>query len=204
MTIAMTKLREKAVLAAWEEVQLHSLRFTMADVTRRLHMSKSSLYKIVPSKDDLVHAMLDYVIDSFERREKEIRSSGESIVHQIRCFVEVYLSLVKPMMVMGFYRDLELQYPEEYERWQEFYRQKIEVTMTMLQQGVDEGVFRPVSLPVVQHCLYVSAAALTDASFLQKYNLTHREAIESLEDILFRGILAAPGKEEEAGQTERT
>lgn len=192
MEMTMTRLRERAVQAAWEEVRLHSLRFTMADVTRRLHMSKSSLYKIVSSKAELVHLMLDHIMCRFNGEEQRIRSSGQPIAEQIHCLIQAYLSLVEPMTLTDFYRELEMQYPREYERWQTFFHQKIDVTIDMLQQGVDAGVFRPISLQVLQRCLYASAAAITVPAFLKEHDLTYQEALESLEDILFHGLLAKP------------
>ena len=47
-------MNEKVILAAIEEMKIHALRFTMEDLTKRLHMSKTSLYKIVNTKENLI------------------------------------------------------------------------------------------------------------------------------------------------------
>lgn len=182
-------MEEKVILAAWEEVKRHSLRFTMSDVTRRLRMSKSSLYKLAPSKDELIHGMLDYVMEQFNREERKIEESNLPLMMGIHHFIQSYLSFVQPMFLTGFYNDLKLSYPEEALRWEKFYEEKVSDVMNLLQKGVTEGIFRPVSLPVVQHCLYVSAAALTDPEFLRKNNLTYEQAITTLQDLLFQGLL---------------
>ena len=182
-------MEEKVILAAWEEVKLHSLRFTMSDVTRRLHMSKSSLYKLAPSKDELIHQMLNYIMDQFNREERKIEESNLPLMIQIHRFIQAYLSFVQIMFSTGFHSDLKLSYPDESLRWDKFYEEKVSDIVSLLQKGVSEGIFRPVSLPVVQHCLYVSAAALTDTDFLRKNNLTYEQAITTLQDLLFHGLL---------------
>jgi len=182
-------MEEKVILAAWEEVKLHSLRFTMSDVTRRLRMSKSSLYKLASSKDELIHEMLDHVMEQFNREQRRIEDSKLPLMMRIEHFIQSYLSFVQHMFSTGFYSDLKLSYPEEALRWDNFYEAKVNDVMNLLQEGVVKGSFRPISLPVVQHCLYVSAAALTDSEFLRKNNLTYEQAITTLQDLLFHGLL---------------
>ncbi len=182
-------IEEKVIEAAWEEAKLRSLRFTMSDVTRRLRMSKSSLYKLVPSKDELIHDMLSFAIDRFNHEEKQIRSGDAPMRTQIDRFIKAYLSMMHPMLTAGFLEDLKLFYPEEYERWEDFYAEKVKDCIDILREGVGKGVLRPVNLAVVQQCLYASATALTDSSFLRSNDLTYEQAITALEELLFCGML---------------
>ena len=43
-------MKNKIIAAALTEMEIHSLRFTMEDLTRRLRIGRNSLYKIVSSK----------------------------------------------------------------------------------------------------------------------------------------------------------
>ena len=61
--------REELIRAAIEEIKIHSLRFTMEDLTRMLKVSKTSLYKFVALKDELVSAVVDEMISAFNREE---------------------------------------------------------------------------------------------------------------------------------------
>ncbi|MCR5758231.1 MAG: TetR/AcrR family transcriptional regulator [Selenomonas sp.] len=182
-------IETKVLDAAWEEAKIRSLRFTMSDVTRRLRMSKSSLYKLVPSKDELIHDMLSLAIERFNQEEKQLLSGDLSTREQINRFIKAYLSMMKPMMTAGFLEDLQLSYPEEYKRWEDFYAEKVAHCIDILRSGVEKGILRPFNLAVVQQCLYTSATALTDSSFLKRNNLTYEKAITDLEEILFCGLL---------------
>ncbi|WP_294024071.1 TetR/AcrR family transcriptional regulator [uncultured Megasphaera sp.] len=183
-------MEQKVILAALEEVKLHGLRFTMADVTRRLRMSKSSLYKLVPSKDRLIETMQSYIMDTFNAQATQIQDASVPLVTKVQQFVRAYLNMMQPLTTSGYFEDLQLLYPDEYGRWQDFYKEKVQDVIGILQEGVETGLFRPVCLPVVQHCLYVSAMALADPAFLAHYDLTYQQAVETLEDVLFHGLVA--------------
>ena len=184
-------MEQKVILAALEEVKLHGLRFTMADVTRRLRMSKSSLYKLVPSKDRLIEEMQSYIMDTFNAEAVQIQDASAPLVTKVQRFVRAYLDMMQPLTTSGYFEDLQLLYPDEYTRWQDFYKEKVQDVIGLLQKGVETGLFRPVSLPVVQHCLYVSAMALADPAFLARYDLTYQQAVETLEDVLFQGLISS-------------
>lgn len=181
-------MKEKIIETAWEEAAVHSLRFTMADIARRAHMSKTSIYKVFASKDALVHEMLSYRIKTYQQDLKKGDIAG-SLAKQIRHFVECYINLMSPIFSSGLYRDLEFSYPEEYIKLEVFYGDQVDYVTNLLQKGVDAGEFRPINLAVVQRALYVSTEAMLDARFLASHNLTYKEAVENLEDLLFNGIL---------------
>lgn len=175
------------ILAALEEIHLRGLRFTMGDLTRRLRMSKSSLYKIVASKDALVHAVVDYIIREFNRRERELLTGDAPVQEKLMSYVAAYVEVYKNMD-NGIYLDLQQFYPEEWQRFQAFRQEKINGVLDILQEGMDKGIFRPINLLVLRQCLLASSEALLDRDFLQKSNLTYSDALDVLRDILLYGV----------------
>ena len=101
-------MEKKVILAALEEVKVHGLRFTMADVTRRLRMSKSSLYKLVPSKDQLIKDMQSYIMDTFDADSARIRSSSLPLAEKVQQYVRAYLKMMQPLTTSGYFEDLQL------------------------------------------------------------------------------------------------
>ena len=53
-------LRKEVMLACLEVFREKGLKFTMADVANKCHISKKTLYLIYDNKDDLFLAMVDY------------------------------------------------------------------------------------------------------------------------------------------------
>ena len=58
-------MKDKIIAAALTEMEIHSLRFTMEDLTRQLHIGRNSLYKIVSSKDALIKSVIEYKTTHF-------------------------------------------------------------------------------------------------------------------------------------------
>jgi AcrR family transcriptional regulator len=180
-------MEEKVILAALEEIQIHALRFRMADVTGRLHMSKTSLYKIVDSKDSLIREIMTYLMVNFDKEEQKIRAMRGPVRDKVTAFIRLYTEAFKKFD-KSIYADLRRDYETEWNRWAGFREKKISVFMEILQEGIDKGEFRTVNLDVMRQCLMVTSAALSEFDFLKNSNLTYSMALESLGDILFVGI----------------
>lgn len=61
---------EQLIAAAKEEMRLHSVKFTMDDIARKLHISKSTLYQKASSKAVLIAWCVWQIRRRFGRRRK--------------------------------------------------------------------------------------------------------------------------------------
>ncbi|WP_196596294.1 TetR/AcrR family transcriptional regulator [Pectinatus frisingensis] len=180
-------MNERVILAALKEIEIHSLRFRMIDLTRRLHISKTSLYKIVESKDQLIYEIINYLMNNFNQKEKSIRSADLPVKQKIIAFVCLYTEAFK-RFDKSIYTDLRTDYSSEWHRWSIFREKKINVLMDILEEGIQKHEFRKVNLDVMHQCLLVTSEALSEYNFLKKSNLTYSEALKNLGDIIFFGL----------------
>lgn len=178
---------EKVILAALEEIKIHSLKFTMEDITRRLHMSKTSLYKKVASKDALIADIVTYIIETFNREEQKCLTPDMTIDEKNMALIQLYTDMVTPFSNAVF-RDLQFLYDAQWQRWQAFQKEKIDELMAILQEGIDAGIYRPVNMAVMRYTLEHTVSTLADASFLNDNKLTYSDAIQGLRDIILYGI----------------
>ena len=181
-------MNEKVILAAIEEMKIHALRFTMEDLTKRLHMSKTSLYKIVDTKENLIHEILNYLMKSFETKEQIIFEEGKTVQEKITKFVDEYTRMFN-FLASGAYDDLRISYPNEWQLCEKFRQQKIKMLLQLINEGMSTGEFRQVNSIVLQHCLLLMSSMLSDSKFLSENDLTHSQAILSMRDLVFHGIL---------------
>ena len=179
---------EKVVLAAIEEMKIHALRFTMDDLTKRLHMSKTSLYKIVDTKEKLIHEILNYLMKSFEEEEKLIREETKTAQEKVTRFVAEYTRMFN-FLESGVYEDLKNLYPNEWQLCEKFRQHRVEVLLQFINEGMLKGEFRQVNSIVLQRCLLLMSSMLADTKFLSENDLTYSQAIESMRDLIFHGIL---------------
>lgn len=180
-------LKERVVLATMEEMKLHALRFTMEDVTRRLHISKTSLYKAAGSKDQLVHMVVDYIMARFNEDSVAINVSNKSAYEKVCAHIDAYtawLGSVDERLL----DEMAALYSAEIVRWNKFCNEKVEEEIYLLEEGVRNGEFRTMNPKLVQQSLMLLFNAATKADFLRKGNVSYTEAVRSIMDIFFNGI----------------
>lgn len=180
-------MKEQVIQAAVEEMKLHALKFTMADMARRLRMSKSSLYKFVASKDELVALVIHFVMDGFDRKAEVILKKEGSTDEKVAALIQAYTETVSAFG-SGVCRDLELLYPDLAAEWKTFQRAKVDMCMASFQEGMDRGEYRRVNLTVLRQSLFAALESLGDARFLDEAGLSYSQAIRSLGDILLNGL----------------
>lgn len=179
---------EKVIVAALEEIKLHSLKFTMEDITRRLHISKTSLYKKVASKDALIADIVTYMIDRFNQQERLLITPQMTIHEKNVTLIKLYTAMVMPFSNAVF-QDLQFLYEAQWKRWRDFQTAKIDEIIGFLQEGIATGLYRPINTDVLRYTLEHVVTALADVTFLNNHHLTYSEAIQSLSDILLYGIV---------------
>lgn len=179
-------MEEKVITAALEEIERRGLKFTMDDITKRLHISKTSLYKMVPSKDALIHGVIQYQIDESRIKERQILSEMNGAEEKLRALVR---SCIQLFGFMGdIHDDLRFSYEKEWAIWEAFRKEKIAVISSLIQLGAAEGVFRPVNAALVQTCLIAAVAAVSDTRFLREHHLAYEDAIDDILDVVLHGI----------------
>lgn len=179
-------MEEKVILAALDEIGRRGLKFTMDDITRRLHISKTSLYKMVPSKDALIAGIIQYQMDKSSVEEKRILAQPVNAEQKL---IELVRSCIELFGVMGsIHDDLKYNYESEWELWEKNRREKIALVCSLIQQGAEEGVFRTVSPTLVQEALLAAVAAVSDSRFLRDNQISFEEAIDGIMDIMLHGI----------------
>ncbi|MHC1717586.1 MAG: TetR/AcrR family transcriptional regulator [Acidaminococcaceae bacterium] len=180
-------IEEKVILAALEEIKLHSLRFTMDDITARLHMSKSSLYKLVPTKNKLVEEVVDYLSVSFNRQQQNILNGKGDIDNKVMDLLRLHTASF-PLADNTMNKDLQINYPELWKRWLNVQQVGVDVLLELLREGRAKGIYKDVNLNVVRQALLAVVTNVTDNRFLQQNGLTYSEALETVAIIVLDGI----------------
>ena len=83
-------MKDRLVQATLEEMESRSLKFTMDDLARKLHASKSSIYKIVDSKEDLIRLVMHWAMDKFDRKAAELLSGQGPVNRRLMAYCGLY------------------------------------------------------------------------------------------------------------------
>lgn len=164
------------------------MSFTLDQLTERLRCSKSTLYTLAPSKEQLSRT----VIKHYFRRSA---AAVEAKVSAVDGDVEVYLNSVAEELrpaQPAFYRDLDLFPPgrEVYEQNVVYATQRVQ---QLIARGVAAGVYRPVDAEFVADLIANALARIGRGEVARATGIDDSRAFQLLSDTVMGGLRAGPG-----------
>ncbi len=165
-------------------------KVTLDEVASELGMSKKTMYKFFPSKEDLLKTIVHVMMNG-------VRSKVESVINSDRPFVEKAPALLAiighQISVMGkqFLLDLQRFTPQLWKEIDDFRRQRILTSVQkMFVQAQEEGVFRK-DLDIELFILvFISAVqGIVNPQTLSQHSFSAGEALQGIFKIIFEGAM---------------
>ena len=168
-------ISERLLMTAMQEFMQYGFsRISMDDLAIRMGMSKKTLYKYYPSKEELVKAVLELrkqrvgELMSFIETKVPKHAFGEKIV-QVSQEVAEFLSEIQPHVMF----DLKKSFPLIFDDFDTFRKASIVKGFTIaLNEGRASGVFRddiPIELAVHMHLTLISTMMNPEYLSSQQY-----------------------------------
>jgi AcrR family transcriptional regulator len=176
-------------MAAAEEINLRGFKFTMSDLTKRLSISKSSLYEHFSSKDELIATILNIVLNDFRAQEEKIYNSNLPIIEKLQAALTITPQTFEPFH-NRVYDDLRLTYPEEWKKVDSFRKERMNRLIALLSQGMEAGTIRHVNMAVVKQMIISTMNDLISYRFLAETNMTYPNAVAAMLDVTIHGLMA--------------
>lgn len=182
-------MRNRIMTAAIEEINENGIKFTMAELAKRLAVSKSTLYEHFASKEELIGTIVDSLLDNVRRQAEKILDSDLDIKEKLKA-----LLLTEPnlggLINSRFVFDLKRYLPEVWkscDEYREYFWRQVEA---LLDQGIKTGCFRPIDLAITKVIYNAAINELLHENFLIKNNLSLLDTITKAMDILYYGMVA--------------
>lgn len=180
-------MRNRIIMATAEEINLRGFKFTMSDLTKRLSISKSSLYEHFSSKDELIDTILDIVLNDFEMQEEKIYHSDLPIFEKLQAALTITPKTFEPFH-KSVYDDLRQNYGEKWKKVIKFRERRMERLTDLVKQGMENGIIRHVNPGVLQQIIESATDDFISYRFLAKNNITYTDAVADMLDILINGL----------------
>ena len=123
-------------------------RFNMDDLSRRLRMSKKTIYETYSSKDELFTDALNRRAGKILRRAQEILDLDEDAMTKLYLMSKHVIdevSYIKPSLV----KEVETYFPDVFDIYGDFYQKIVNTLISIIEQGERSGEFRSDINPVV-------------------------------------------------------
>ncbi|SNR57089.1 transcriptional regulator, TetR family [Haloechinothrix alba] len=184
---ALTR-RQQALLGDLEELFLAKgfLQFTLDDLTAQLSCSKSTLYALAASKEQLaVRVVRRFFAGAAEEIERRVAGIDDA-----RVVIDTYLAGVSEHLGRAsdvFMRDVAAFEPAraEYERNSRAAAARIR---TFIASGVAEGVFREVHADLLAEMVGVLIEAIQTGVIGERTRVSDAESFEALAELLLGGL----------------
>lgn len=179
------------------------VRVTADEIARRLGISKATLYKSFPSKEEILRAVVRDILNEIAASVEGILADGRlSFVEKLVAlfsFVGGRISRFGPLLI----RDIQKSAPRIWKEIDEFRRDKILKNFkVILDSGRKEGLFRGDVDPdlLLQMFTYLIGEFVNPEAVLRS-GRPPAEAFESIIKVFFQGILTDSGRQDFAART---
>ena len=178
-------------------------RFNMDDLSKRLRMSKKTIYESFASKDELFTTALNRRAGKILRRMQEILDLQEDAMTKLYLMskhIVDEVSQIKPWLV----KEVETFFPEVFDVYGDFYRKIVGGVVSIIEEGMRSGVFRSDINPLVfAHLMQGMVDLSRNPYLLIESGLGLEEVYTAFMKIIMEGIVAQGfrGEEEEGGRT---
>lgn len=189
------ELKETILQGTIKVYSQKGLKFTMDDVAKVLGMSKKTIYTVFRDKESLFLTMVDYMFDSIKQEEQAVvEDASLNTVKKIRKIMGVLPEGYKDLDFRQLYL-LRDKYPKIYRQVERRLETGWETTISLMEQGMREGVIREVPIPIVKVMLEASLEQFFRRDVLLQNQISFQAALDAVVDILVNGISVREGGE---------
>ena len=147
------ELKENIMQGTLQAFNQKGLKFTMDDIAKILGISKKTIYQVFRDKETLFLETVDYLFDRIKDSEQKIVENPEmDTLQKIHTILGVMPECYQDADFRQLYQ-LKEKYPEIYHQVEVRLETGWETTIALLEQGMQEGVIRPVQIPILKMML---------------------------------------------------
>ena len=176
---------------------------SMDELASLMHISKKTIYKYFPSKDNLVREIVKFwLVTSTERVDKIVSSKTDVVTKFIR-LLEDYSCEFSQMSEKSI-TDLQIHYPDVWSSIELFRQEKIILYVKKLfRQGYREKYITKIPVEIVIASVSASIGSVVNPKFLMENNFSTAEALKHVLEIHLKGIITEKGRKKYFSQQKK-
>jgi AcrR family transcriptional regulator len=169
---------------------------TMDEIASDLRISKKTIYKFFPSKDDLVKAIAKYFMTRLKSTILPALNSEKNAIEKLGDLINI-LAKVSEKISAARMEELKRHYPSLWNEIDSFRTEMMFGNITkVIEQGKKEGLFVDYPTSIIMNVLVASVRTIVNPDFILNNNFSIIEAARFAFRIVIGGILTDKGKKE--------
>ena len=167
---------------------------TMDEVASELGMSKKTIYKFFPSKDDLVMAIAKHFMGRMKSKILPALNSDKNAIEKLGDLINI-LAKGSEKISQKRMEEMKKHFPEIWIEIDKFRTQMMFGNITrVIDQGKKEGLFIDYPTNIIMNILVVSVRTIVTPDFILNNNFSIIEAARYAFKIIIGGIVTEKGK----------
>lgn len=167
---------------------------TMDDVASELGMSKKTIYKFFPSKDDLVMAIAKHFMNSMKNKIVPALNSDKNAIEKLAELINI-LATASEKVSPKRMDEIRKYFPNLWNEIDSFRTKMMFGNITkVIDQGKSEGLFIDYPTNIIMNILVASIRNIVNPDFILNNNFSIIEAARYAFKIIIGGIVTEKGK----------
>jgi len=167
---------------------------TMDEVASELKMSKKTIYKFFPSKDDLVTAIARHFMNGLKNKILPALNSDKNAIEKLAELIQI-LAKVSTKISSKKMDEIRQHYPKLWNEIDSFRTKMMFANITkVIDQGKAEGLFIDYPTPIVMNTLVSAVRSIVNPEFILNNNFSIGEAALYVFKVVIGGIVTDKGR----------
>lgn len=181
-------MRERILAATLRQMNMRGIKFTTADLARGLGVSKRAIYEHFSSKEKLIEAVLDSILDDLRQQIADIVDDESlDIVERVKALMILYPKAFGPVN-MQVIEDVKRFLPQEWTKFEYYFLERWRMLEKIIDEGAKKGLLAKVDLVILNKVYMGTIDQLLDFQFLAQQNITFNNAMTKAAEILIGGL----------------
>jgi len=167
---------------------------TMDEIASELRISKKTIYKFFPSKDDLVKAIAKFFMTRMKNTILPALNSDKNAIEKLGDLIKI-LAKASDKISAARMEELKRHYPSLWNEIDNFRTEMMFGNITkVIEQGKKEGLFVDYPTNIIMNVLVASVRSIVNPDFIMNNNYSIIEAAHYAFKIIIGGIVTEKGK----------
>ncbi len=168
---------------------------TVGSLAGRLRCSRSTLYALAPTKEELFLRVQDRILRRIGREARDRAYSCQDAGDRVEAFLEGTISSLRPIGTT--FLDDVFSYTPARQLFDQHQRGAMRTLRELIEAGIEAGAFKGIHPAVAAAALDAAVGRIRDPQFLRETGLTPSEAFDQVSQLLRHGLVrqaAAEGR----------
>jgi len=167
---------------------------TMDEVAAELKMSKKTIYKFFPSKDELVMAIAKHFMEGMKKKIIPALNSDKNAIEKLAELNNI-LAKVSQKVTSKRMDEIKTYFPSLWNEIDSFRTKMMFANITkVIDQGKEEGLFIDYPTPIIMNTLVSAVRSTVNPEFILNNNFSISEAALYTFKVVIGGIVTEKGR----------